>query len=83
MNNIFFTGHSLGGYLASYVESEVVDKDISVGVSNKSYTFNAPGVSPAIFLRANWMFVNANIKLTVSAKILFTLSPNRIELPVN
>ena len=27
--------------------------------------------------------VNAKIKLTVSAKILFTLSPNRIELLVN
>ncbi|MBT2730673.1 DNRLRE domain-containing protein [Bacillus sp. ISL-75] len=44
INKLFFTGHSLGGYLAQYIESDIVDKNLSVSVPNKAYTFNAPGV---------------------------------------
>lgn len=45
INKIYFTGHSLGGYLASFVESEIVDGDLHVSVPHSSYTFNAPGVA--------------------------------------
>ncbi len=45
MKRLYFTGHSLGGFLASWVESEVVDGDIKVPVSSKAYVFNAPGIS--------------------------------------
>ncbi|MFD4707947.1 DNRLRE domain-containing protein [Gottfriedia sp. NPDC058432] len=44
INKIYFTGHSLGGYLASFVESEVVDGDLSAP-THKAYTYNAPGFS--------------------------------------
>ncbi|KQU24233.1 hypothetical protein ASG65_18330 [Bacillus sp. Leaf13] len=45
MKKLYFTGHSLGGFLASWVQSEVIDGDIKVPVSSKAYVFNAPGIS--------------------------------------
>jgi Lipase (class 3) len=45
IKRLYFTGHSLGGFLASWVQSEVVDGDIKVSVTSKAYVFNAPGIS--------------------------------------
>jgi len=49
IHNVYFTGHSLGGYLAQWVQNEIIDQ--SLFQSNKTFTitFNAPGVSPFIF----------------------------------
>lgn len=48
INKVYFTGHSLGGYLAAWVESDVVEDKFSDLPKNKSmsYTFNAPGLWP-------------------------------------
>ncbi|MGN7895090.1 hypothetical protein ACTJJY_23815 [Bacillus sp. 22475] len=47
MHHVYFTGHSLGGYLAQWVQSEMIDGTI---ISGPSYTmtFNAPGISTGI-----------------------------------
>lgn len=49
---VAFTGHSLGGYLANWMATEVVDGNISVPDSGGSTTFNAVGLSP--FINFNW-----------------------------
>lgn len=46
INKLYVTGHSLGGFLASYVVSDVVQGVRVKGISKskvKAYTFNAPG----------------------------------------
>lgn len=48
IHHVHFTGHSLGGYLASWVQSEMVDGYLPMGQSY-TLTFNAPGLSPNIF----------------------------------
>jgi hypothetical protein len=44
---VSFTGHSLGGYLANWMSSEVVDGNLDVPDSGGSTTFNAVGLSPS------------------------------------
>lgn len=44
IHHIFFTGHSLGGYLAAWVQSDMVDGYLPMGDSY-TITFNAPGLS--------------------------------------
>ena len=50
MNNVYFTGHSLGGFLAVWVGSEIIDGKMKNITKNKIkvYTFNAPGITPGI-----------------------------------
>ncbi|MED1406047.1 hypothetical protein P4U07_25235 [Bacillus mycoides] len=45
INHMYFTGHSLGGYLAQWVHSEMIDGALPLGESF-SMTFNAPGFNP-------------------------------------
>lgn len=44
IHRVYFTGHSLGGYLAAWVQSEMVDGYIPT-VESTALTFNAPGLS--------------------------------------
>lgn len=58
ISKLYLTGHSLGGYLAMYVESELVDASMSISTATisledigeldiddtKCYTFGAPGM---------------------------------------
>ena len=43
MESIYFTGHSLGGYLAQWVQSEIDDGLIYAPIPCTTYTFNSPG----------------------------------------
>lgn len=48
INKLYFTGHSLGGFLASYVVSDIVQNERVKGIPKskvKAYTFNSPGFS--------------------------------------
>lgn len=65
INKVYFTGHSLGGYLAAWVESDVVEGKFSDLPKNKSmsYTFNAPGLS------LNFSLYNA-LNISAKAKII-------------
>ncbi|WP_325166715.1 Mbeg1-like protein [Viridibacillus soli] len=47
MSHMYITGHSLGGYLAQYVQSEMIDENLP-WVESFAVTFNAPGFSPSI-----------------------------------
>ncbi|MGH0425253.1 glycoside hydrolase domain-containing protein, partial [Bacillus pretiosus] len=47
MSHLYITGHSLGGYLAQWVQSEMIDENIP-WVESNTVTFNAPGLSPNI-----------------------------------
>ncbi|HDR7454406.1 TPA: DUF2974 domain-containing protein [Bacillus cereus] len=47
IHHVYFTGHSLGGYLAQWVQSEMIDGTIINGPSY-TMTFNAPGISSQI-----------------------------------
>ena len=44
MSHLYITGHSLGGYLAQYVQSELIDENLP-WVESNAVTFNAPGFS--------------------------------------
>lgn len=65
MNKVYFTGHSLGGFIAAWVGSEVVDGDITgVSKSNmKTYTFNAPGLSPKTNLLTALLTYESTLKI--------------------
>lgn len=46
INKLYFTGHSLGGFLATYVVSDIVEKTRITKIPKskvKAYTYNAPG----------------------------------------
>ncbi|MGH0425678.1 glycoside hydrolase domain-containing protein [Bacillus pretiosus] len=43
INHLYITGHSLGGYLTQYVQSEIVDGNLP-WIESSAMTFNAPGV---------------------------------------
>ena len=47
INKVYITGHSLGAYLASYVESEIVDDNVTSIDKDKTacYAFGDPGFS--------------------------------------
>ncbi|EOP16262.1 MULTISPECIES: glycoside hydrolase domain-containing protein [Bacillus] len=45
MRNMYLTGHSLGGYLAQWVQSEIIDGALP-GSALLAVTFNAPGFNP-------------------------------------
>ncbi|MEM5682847.1 Mbeg1-like protein [Bacillus toyonensis] len=45
MRNLYLTGHSLGGYLAQWVQSEMIDGALP-GSALLAVTFNAPGFNP-------------------------------------
>ncbi|QPQ36786.1 glycoside hydrolase domain-containing protein [Lysinibacillus sp. JNUCC-52] len=47
MSHMYITGHSLGGYLAQYVQSEMVDENLP-WIDSNTMTFNAPGFNPDI-----------------------------------
>ncbi|PEA54146.1 peptidoglycan-binding protein, partial [Bacillus pseudomycoides] len=47
MSHMYFTGHSLGGYLAQWVQSEMIDGNLP-WVESFTMTFNAPGFSPNV-----------------------------------
>lgn len=49
IHNVYFTGHSLGGYLAQWVQSEIIDQSLFQSSDTFTITFNAPGLSPLIF----------------------------------
>ncbi|KFM95072.1 DUF1906 domain-containing protein [Bacillus clarus] len=44
ISHLYITGHSLGGYLAQYVQSEIIDGNLP-WIESYAVTFNAPGVS--------------------------------------
>ncbi|MGF9977343.1 glycoside hydrolase domain-containing protein [Viridibacillus arvi] len=48
MSHMYITGHSLGGYLAQYVQSEMIDENLP-WVESNTVTFNAPGFDPFIY----------------------------------
>ena len=48
MDGLYFTGHSLGGYLAQWVQSEITDGVIGMNVPTATYTYNAPGFTQNI-----------------------------------
>lgn len=43
MKAMYLTGHSLGGYLAQWVQSEIDDGLLYAPIPTSTYTFNAPG----------------------------------------
>ncbi|MEW9576622.1 DUF1906 domain-containing protein [Bacillus toyonensis] len=45
MTHMYIIGHSLGGYLAQFVQSEIIDGNLP-WVESYAVTFNAPGLSP-------------------------------------
>ncbi|AJG92629.1 peptidoglycan-binding protein [Bacillus anthracis] len=47
MSHLYLTGHSLGGYLAQYTQSEIIDGAIP-WVESFAVTFSAPGFMPII-----------------------------------
>ena len=53
IKKLYLTGHSLGGYLAAFLASDIIDDSAGLGLIPKSkvkaYTFNAPGISKSIF----------------------------------
>ncbi|MEX0417934.1 Mbeg1-like protein [Bacillus sp. C30] len=50
IQHIYFTGHSLGGYLAQWVQSEIIDQSLfKLDKKTFTVTFNAPGLSSIIF----------------------------------
>ena len=42
ISQLYFTGHSLGGYLAQWVQSEIIDGNVP-WTDSFAVTFNAPG----------------------------------------
>ncbi|HDR7449701.1 DUF1906 domain-containing protein [Bacillus toyonensis] len=44
ISHLYITGHSLGGYLTQYVQSEIIDGNLP-WIESSAVTFNAPGVS--------------------------------------
>ncbi|MGS0413905.1 glycoside hydrolase domain-containing protein [Bacillus cereus] len=45
ITHMYFTGHSLGGYLAQWVQSEMIDGNLP-WADSFTVTFNAPGFNP-------------------------------------
>lgn len=43
MESLYFTGHSLGGYLTQWVQSEIEDGRMFAPIKTAAFTFNAPG----------------------------------------
>ncbi|MBE7107038.1 DUF1906 domain-containing protein [Bacillus cereus] len=43
ISHLYITGHSLGGYLTQYVQSEIIDGNLP-WIESSAVTFNAPGV---------------------------------------
>ncbi|MEW9579139.1 Mbeg1-like protein [Bacillus toyonensis] len=62
IHHVYFTGHSLGGYLAQWIQSEMVDGNMINGYSY-TMTFNAPGFSQ------NLVPMNSEYKSKVRNKI--------------
>lgn len=63
MNHLYITGHSLGGYLAQWVQSEMIDENIP-WVESNTVTFSAPG------LTASMNFLDITHKAKVLAKLV-------------
>ena len=61
INKFYFTGHSLGGYLAALEESELVDKNASFYKKTLTLTYNAPGISTAIYDKT-WGYFGTEMK---------------------
>lgn len=68
MSHLYITGHSLGGYLAQWVQSEMIDENIP-WVESNAVTFNAPGLSPTINF----------LDLTHQAKVIKKLASNGLK----
>ncbi|QWG64976.1 glycoside hydrolase domain-containing protein [Bacillus mycoides] len=68
MSHLYITGHSLGGYLAQWVQSEIIDENIP-WVESNAVTFNAPGLSPNINF----------LDLTHQAKVIKKLASNGLK----
>ncbi|HDR3908884.1 MULTISPECIES: glycoside hydrolase domain-containing protein [Bacillus] len=68
MSHLYITGHSLGGYLAQWVQSEMIDENIP-WVESNAVTFNAPGLSPNINF----------LDLTHQAKVIKKLASNQLK----
>ncbi|PEM35717.1 glycoside hydrolase domain-containing protein [Bacillus pseudomycoides] len=43
ISHLYITGHSLGGYLTQYVQSEIIDGNLP-WIKSSAVTFNAPGI---------------------------------------
>lgn len=43
MESLYITGHSLGGYLTQWVQSEIDENRMFAPIKTAAYTFNAPG----------------------------------------
>ncbi|WP_028402235.1 glycoside hydrolase domain-containing protein [Ectobacillus panaciterrae] len=68
MSHLYITGHSLGGYLAQWVQSEMIDGNIP-WVESNTVTFNAPGFSPSINF----------LDITHQAKVIKKLANNELK----
>ncbi|NWK71107.1 DUF2974 domain-containing protein [Bacillus paramycoides] len=62
MSHMYITGHSLGGYLAQWVQSEMID-GVLPWVESFTVTFNAPGFNPLM------KFIDNGYKAKVLAKL--------------
>ena len=68
MSHLYITGHSLGGYLAQWVQSEMIDENLP-WVESNTVTFNAPGFSPIINFH----------DITHQAKVIQKLANNKLK----
>ncbi|MDH2859569.1 hypothetical protein [Bacillus cytotoxicus] len=62
MSHLYITGHSLGGYLAQWVQSEIIDGALP-WVESFAVTFNAPGFNPLM------QFIDNTYKVKVINKL--------------
>ncbi|MDT3495930.1 DUF1906 domain-containing protein [Bacillus toyonensis] len=68
MSHLYITGHSLGGYLAQWAQSELVDENIP-WVESNAVTFSAPGLTTSINF----------IDITHQAKVVTKLAKDKLK----
>ena len=76
ISHMYITGHSLGGYLAQYVQSEIIDENLP-WIESNTVTFNAPGFNPGI------SFVDIGHKAKIVLKLANDLLSKYDDLIVN
>ncbi|WP_033717171.1 glycoside hydrolase domain-containing protein, partial [Bacillus cereus] len=68
MSHLYITGHSLGGYLAQWAQSEMVDENIP-WVESNAVTFSAPGLTTSINF----------LDITHQAKVVTKLAKDKLK----